>query len=207
MAFTADCSGYGPNDAAGRRDSAFGGYDNTEQVETAEHNRCPFLQGTITVLIWQQGEIMADITPTDIVNKQFRATLRGYDRNEVDDFLQQASDSLYRALEESQRLRAQIDDLRGRLQHFQDSEDLIKNALLLAERTADETRQHAHQEADLMRREAEHTLRTERAEMEELRQTRHRMVAELRAILHAHLNLLDAQDGRPAPALSRGEAG
>lgn len=148
---------------------------------------------------------MADITPTDIVNKQFRVTLRGYDRNEVDDFLQQASDSLYRALEENQRLRAQNDDLRERLQHYQNSEDLIKNALLLAERTADETRQRAHQEADLMRREMEQTLRTERAELEELRQARQRMIAEMRAMLHAHLSLLDAQDGRPAPAPARGE--
>ncbi|MHB0936311.1 MAG: DivIVA domain-containing protein [Armatimonadota bacterium] len=150
---------------------------------------------------------MADITPTDIVNKQFRLTMRGFDRTEVDDFLQQVSDSLYRALEENQRLRTQIEDLRGRLQHYQDTEDLIKSALMLAERTADETRQRAHQEADLIRREAETTLRTERAEMEELRQMRHRMAAELRAMLHAHLSLLDAQDGRPAPALSRGEAG
>lgn len=150
---------------------------------------------------------MADITPTDIVNKQFRMTFRGYDHNEVDDFLQQVSDSLYRTLEENQRLRAQVDDQRGRLQHYQDTEDLIKNALVLAERTADETRQHAHQDADLIRREAESTLRTERAEMEELRQTRHRMIAELRAILNAHLGLLDAQDSRPAPAQSRGETG
>jgi len=146
---------------------------------------------------------MADITPTDIVNKVFRIAMRGYERNEVDDFLQQASDSLYRALEESQRLRAQMDDLRGQLQHYKDTEDLMKNALLLAERAADETRQRAHQDADLLRREAELALHTERAALEELRQSKHRMVAEFRAVLQAHLALLDAQEGRPAA--SRGE--
>ena len=152
---------------------------------------------------------MADITPTDIVNKVFRITLRGYARDEVDDFLQQVSDSLYRALEENQRLRGQLEDLRGRLQHYQDTENLIKNALLLAERTADETRQRAHQEADLIRREAENTMRTERAELEELRHTRQRIAAELRAMLHAHLTLLDTQEGSlaSAPAQSKGEGG
>jgi cell division initiation protein len=148
---------------------------------------------------------MTDITPTDIVNKAFRVTLRGYERDEVDDFLQQVSDSLYRALEENQRQRAQMDDLRERLQHFQNSEDLMKKALLLAERAADETRQRAHQEADLLRREAEQMLHTERAELEALRQSRNRMVAEFRAVLQAHLTLLDAQEDRPAAAASRGE--
>ena len=148
---------------------------------------------------------MADITPTDIVNKEFRQALRGYDKNAVDDFLQQASDSLYRSLEENQRLRAQIEDLRGRLQHFQDTEHLIKNALMLAERTADEVRHHAHQEADLIRREAEDGLRRERAELEEMRQLRYRVVAEVRALLNTHLAMLDAQDRELTPASSRRE--
>jgi len=150
---------------------------------------------------------MAEITPTDIVNKVFRVTMRGYERDEVDDFLQQVSDSLYRALEENQRMRAQMDDLRAQLQHYQDTEDLMKNALLLAERAADETRQRAHQEADLLRREAESDLHKEHTTLEELRQSRHRMVAEFRAVLQAHLNLLDAQEGRPASAAPRGEGG
>jgi len=149
---------------------------------------------------------MSDITPTDIVNKVFRVTMRGYERDEVDDFLQQVSDSLYRALEENQRQRAQMDDLRAQVQHYQDTEDLMKNALLLAERAADETRQRAHQEADLLRREAENDLHKERIALEDLRQSRYRMVAELRAVLQAHLNLLDAQESRPAAA-PRGEGG
>lgn len=149
---------------------------------------------------------MADITPTDIVNKQFRLGLRGYDKNEVDDFLQQTSDSLYRALEESQRLRAQIEDLRGRIQHYQETEDLIKNALVLAERTADEVRQRAHQEADLIKRQAEEDIRRERTELEEIRQTRFRMVAEIRGMLNTHLSMLDAQENRQyATAVPKGD--
>ena len=147
---------------------------------------------------------MTDITPTDIVNKEFHQTLRGYDKTEVDDFLQQTSDSLYRALEENQRLRAQLDDLRARLQHYQETENLIKNALLLAERTADDVRQRAHQEADLIRREAEDALRRERAELENMRQTRNRAIAEIRALLHAHMAMLDTQDSAPAPARGEG---
>ncbi len=139
---------------------------------------------------------MAELTPTDIVNKDFPVTLRGYARGEVDEFLQQTADSLFKALQEAQHQREKTDELREKLQHYQQTEDLIKNALLLAERTADELRQRAHQEADLIRREAEERTRTERAELETLRQTRLRMLSELRAILQGHLSLLDAQETR-----------
>jgi cell division initiation protein len=139
---------------------------------------------------------MADLTPNDIVNKEFRRVLRGYDTEQVDDFLQQVSDQLYRALEENQRMRGQLDDLRAQVQRYQQTEDLIKNALVLAERTAEDVRQHAHEQAALIRREAEEHIRTERAQLEEARQARLRTLSELRSVLQAQLTLLDSQEGR-----------
>lgn len=136
---------------------------------------------------------MAELTPTDIVNKEFRVTFRGYAQGEVDDLLQQASDTLYKALEENQKLRGEVETLQARVQQYQQTEHLIKNALVLAERTADETRQHAHEEADLIRKQAEEATRREREELESLRQLRFRVIAELRGMLHAHQSLLDAQ--------------
>ena len=139
---------------------------------------------------------MADITPTDIENLHFRRSMSGYAREEVDDFLQQVSDSLFHALEENQRLRTQVDDLRGQLQRYQQTEDLIRNALVLAERTADETRQRAHEEADLIRRQAEENIRALRAEQDTLQQQRLRVIAELRGVLQSQLALLETQERR-----------
>jgi len=138
---------------------------------------------------------MPDITPNDVVNKEFHRGLRGYAVDQVDDFLQQVADSYFRALEESQRLRAQVDELRGRMEQYQQLEDVMKRALVLAERTADETRQRAHQEADLIRREMDDRMRSERAELETLHQTRERVLVEMRAMLQAHLSLLERQSG------------
>lgn len=137
---------------------------------------------------------MADITPNDIVNKEFRVTFRGYATDQVDDFLQGVSDTLFRTIEENQRLRAQGEEMKSRVQQYAKTEELIKNALILAERTAEEVRTQAHQEADLIRRELENDMRAERAELERLRQERVRMLAEFRAVLHAHLTMLDAQE-------------
>jgi cell division initiation protein len=150
---------------------------------------------------------MSDITPNDIINKEFHRSLRGYDIEQVDEFLQQVSERLFRAVEENQRLRAQADDLRSRLQRYQETEELLKNALMLAERTADETRHRAHQEADIIRREAEQSLERERAELDELRRTRARVIAELRAVLHTHLSMLDSQEGNRKASPSSDQEG
>ncbi|HEY3378384.1 MAG TPA: DivIVA domain-containing protein [Armatimonadota bacterium] len=138
---------------------------------------------------------MSDLTPNDIINQEFRTTLRGYATEQVDEFLQQISDRLFRVMEENQRLNTQADDLRARLQQYQQTEDLVKKALILAERTADEVRQHAHQEADLLRREMERKLDVERDSLEEIRQLRLRAIAELRAVLYSQLALLESQEG------------
>lgn len=138
---------------------------------------------------------MPDITPNDIINKEFRTVLRGYPHDEVDEFLQEVSEALYLALQENQRLRGQVDSLREQVGRYQETEGLIKNALVLAERTADEVRLRAQQDADLLRREAELRLSTERQAVEDLRETRRRITAELRATLNAHMELLQRREG------------
>ncbi|MHB9130746.1 MAG: DivIVA domain-containing protein [Armatimonadota bacterium] len=147
---------------------------------------------------------MAGLTPNDIVNKEFSRALRGYSTEQVDEFLQQISDTLFDALEENKRLRGQHDDLQGKIAQYQQTEGLITNALVLAERTADETRQHAHQEADLLRREAENQLQSTYNELDELRRTRARIIAELRGLLTTQLSLLETQEGRTHPEGERG---
>lgn len=139
---------------------------------------------------------MADITPTDIVNKEFRRAFRGYASAEVDEFLQLVSDSLFHALEERQRLHAQVEGLTDEVKRYRQTEDLIKNAIVLAERTADDLKAHAVREAETIRRDVEEQIRAHRAKLETLRLARQRIIAETRATLTAHLALLDAQDQR-----------
>ena len=139
---------------------------------------------------------MADITPTDIEHIHFRKAMSGYVKEEVDEFLRQVGESLYHALEEGQRLRAQLDDLRTQVQRYQQKEELINNALVLAERTADEVRSSAHREADLIRREAEEKIRTQYTEFEALHQMHLRAIIEMRAFLQSQLSLLESQEHR-----------
>jgi cell division initiation protein len=139
---------------------------------------------------------MTELTPNDLVNKQFRVVLRGYAQDEVEEFLQEAADTLYHALEEAQRLRAQAAELKARVEQYQHTEALIQSTLLTAERAAEDVRANARREAELLQREANERLQTERATLETLRQHRLRIITEMRAVLATHYSLLDAEEAR-----------
>jgi len=141
------------------------------------------------------------IMPIDIVNQKFRQGLRGYVQAEVDDFLGQVADAYGKALEENDRLKQELERAERELGHYREVEQTIKNALVLAEKTGDEARSRAQQQASLVVREAEQQARETVAaarhdaedvarEAQDLRRERDRFEAEFRALLETYLHLL-----------------
>ncbi len=107
------------------------------------------------------------IKPLDIRRKEFRNGFRGYDANQVDDFLDTLADEFERNYNENQSMRQEVSGLRDRLQQFEDLEGSIRAALVHAERAANDLRRSANQEAEDVRqgarREAELTIRDAQA--------------------------------------------
>src|SRR5919202_3877031 len=103
------------------------------------------------------------IRPIDVRRKEFRNSLRGYDANQVDDFLDAVADEFERAYTDNSRMREEISSLRERLQQFEDLEGSIRAALVHAEQAANDLRRTANLEAEDVRksaaREAELTIR------------------------------------------------
>jgi cell division initiation protein len=103
------------------------------------------------------------IKPIDIRRKEFRNGFRGYDANQVDDFLDAVADEFERSYTENQRMREEVSSLRDRLQQFEDLEGSIRAALVHAEQAANDLRRAANNEAEGVRqsarREAEVTVR------------------------------------------------
>jgi cell division initiation protein len=103
------------------------------------------------------------IKPIDIRRKEFRNGFRGYDANQVDDFLDAVADEFERSYTENQRMREEVSSLRDRLQQFEDLEGSIRAALVHAEQAANDLRRTANREAEDVRqsarREAEFTIR------------------------------------------------
>ena len=115
------------------------------------------------------------IRPIDVRRKEFRNGFRGYDANQVDDFLDAVADEFERTYTENSRLREEISSLRERLQQFEELEGSIRSALVHAEQAANDLRRTATWEAEDVRksaaREADLTVREAQARA-------HQMLAE-----------------------------
>jgi cell division initiation protein len=103
------------------------------------------------------------IRPIDVRRKEFKSSFRGYDQNEVDDFLDAVADEFERNYTENQRMREEVSSLRDRLQQFEDLEGSIRDALVHAEQASNDLRRAAAQEAEGIKqsaqREADFTIR------------------------------------------------
>jgi len=97
---------------------------------------------------------MEKITPIDIQHKSFKRALQGYDRADVDAFLDEIIETLEDEAHHRAALEAEIADLKERISHFKAIEESLQNTLVLAQRTADEVKASAHKEADLIREQA-----------------------------------------------------
>ena len=153
--------------------------------------------------LWEtEGKAVQKITPVDIQHKTFKKALQGYDRSEVDLFLDDVIETLEDDAHERAALQAEIADLRERISHFKSMEESLQNTLLLAQRTADETKASAHKEADLIRQEAKMAAEREiathgdaaaeaRREAQRALEAAEKAKSELRALLMTHLSLLE----------------
>jgi cell division initiation protein len=103
------------------------------------------------------------IRPIDVRRKEFKSGFRGYDPNQVDDFLDAVADEFERNYTENQRMREEVSSLRDRLQQFEELEGSIRAALVHAEQASNDLRRAASREAEGIKqsaqREADFTIR------------------------------------------------
>src|SRR5918995_2731940 len=95
------------------------------------------------------------LRPIDVRRKEFKSGFRGYDANQVDDFLDAVADEFERNYTENQRMREEVSSLRDRLQQFDDLEGSIRDALVHAEQASNDLKRAAAQEAEGIKRSAQ----------------------------------------------------
>lgn len=153
---------------------------------------------------------MAKLTIVDIQHKAFKKALQGYDRGDVDQYLEEIMETLEDEAHLRAALEAEVADLKERISHFKAMEDTMNQTLLLAQRTADEVKAHAHKEADLIKAQARIAAEREIAELgdrvDEARReaqrhsdTAEKAKSELRSLLMSHLAILERT---PQPAVA-----
>ncbi|GAA3403981.1 DivIVA domain-containing protein [Paenibacillus hodogayensis] len=95
------------------------------------------------------------LTPLDIHNKEFGRRLRGYNEDEVNEFLDQVIKDFEIYLRENKDLQNQVASLQERLDHFANIEETLSKTIIVAQEAADEVRSNAKKEAQLIIKEAE----------------------------------------------------
>ncbi len=95
------------------------------------------------------------LTPLDINKKEFSRSFRGYNCNEVDEFLEQVLRDYGQVFRDNQELREKNLRLTEELEGYAKLEQTIKEALVMAQQTGEEMRRNAQREADLIIKEAE----------------------------------------------------
>ena len=97
------------------------------------------------------------MTPRDVQNMRFTQKMRGYDPQEVESFLALAAEEMQQTLGENERLQRETREQRERLRVSDEREKQLQEALLRAQRIADEIVSTARREAQLLVKEAELT--------------------------------------------------
>lgn len=95
------------------------------------------------------------LTPLDIHNKEFTRGFRGYDEDEVNDFLDQVIKDYEALIREKKQLEEKMTQLEEKLGHFTNIESTLNKSILVAQETAEEVKEHAKKEARLIVKEAE----------------------------------------------------
>lgn len=95
------------------------------------------------------------LTPLDIHHKEFRHSLRGYNEEEVDEFLDQVADEFERLFKENIDLSERLEAANEKTRQYQDQEHTIRNTMIAAQRSADDIVSKASDEAATVLRDAE----------------------------------------------------
>lgn len=88
--------------------------------------------------------------PIDIRKSTFRMKFRGYDPAQVESYLEAIANEMQEILQENSELKVRIKLLEDKLKEFQDMEEELKRALVLAQKNAQNIIDNAKKEASLI---------------------------------------------------------
>ena len=150
-------------------------------------------------------EYIMALTPLDIHNKEFSRGMRGYDQDEVNEFLDQVMKDFELVIREKKELKREVELLEDKLTHFSNIEETLNKSILVAQQTADEVKGNATKESKLIVREAEKNAdriinealekaRRIEIEVEELKKQGKVFRTRLKMLIEAQLELVEAND-------------
>jgi len=102
-----------------------------------------------------KGDNWMRITPMDIEQQEFSRSFRGYNEEEVDDFLDKIVKDYEELINENVRLNEEIERMQEKLKEFGEIEESLRSALLNAQKSAEEMKGRVESEAKVIIEKAE----------------------------------------------------
>jgi cell division initiation protein len=144
------------------------------------------------------------ISALDIRQQQFSKRMRGFDRQEVEAFLEDVAEDYESVVKENALLKEQLAALEERSRNITEHERTLQDTLVTTHRLTEEMKQAAKREAEIIVRDAEmrgekvaEEMRAEAARLRQdvgaLKRLRHQFVEELRGTLARYERLLASE--------------
>ncbi|MGO4927200.1 DivIVA domain-containing protein [Fundicoccus sp. Sow4_F4] len=95
------------------------------------------------------------LTPNEILSKEFESKFRGYDIDQVNDFLDVVRVDYEKALDENEIFKRKLADSEEKLEYFAQLQDSLNSSIMVAQDAAERLKQNARKEAELILFEAE----------------------------------------------------
>ena len=89
------------------------------------------------------------LTPMDINNKEFKRGLRGYNAEEVDEFLDEVIENYEELFKENAKMKERLSAANEKIAQNEKIESTIQNTLVLAQQAADQAKENAQREAEM----------------------------------------------------------
>ena len=145
------------------------------------------------------------LTPLDIHNKEFTRSFRGYDEDEVNNYLDQIIKDYELTIREKTSLQSKVTDMEVRLNQFAEIEETLNKSIVIAQETGEGVKDSARKEAKLIIKEAEKNA--DRIVDEALSKSRHISMetkdlhrqakvfrTRLKMLIEAQLDMINNQD-------------
>ncbi len=145
------------------------------------------------------------LTPLDIHNKEFDRAFRGYNEDQVNEFMEQVMKDMDLVMKDKVDVEARLAATHEQLNHYSALEETLQKSIVVAQEAAEEVRRNSQKEAKLIVTEAEKDAdrivnealakaRTVALEIEELKKHSKVFRNRFKMIVEAQLDLIESDD-------------
>ena len=145
------------------------------------------------------------ITPMEIHNKEFKRRVRGYDQDEVDEFLDKIVIDYEKLYRENAELKDKLNLQNEKMSHYINIEDTLQNTLVMAQKSSEDIETNAREKADIIiedaKRQAENIIKDSNYKIVDIIKNKQELIkntkifkARMKSLLESQLDILDEID-------------